>query len=78
MLHKEDRTASVRMSVVLNNEILDSYFRELKCIIDKHKLLDKPETFTMLIKLGFLLTIELLVFYFSKEGTKESSIRDFK
>ena len=26
-----------------NNEALDSYFRELKCIIDDHKLLDKPE-----------------------------------
>ena len=43
MLHKEDHTASVRTSVVLNNEILDSYFRELKCIVDDHKLLDKPE-----------------------------------
>jgi len=33
-----------------NNEALDSYFRELKCIVDKHKLLDKPENiFTMLM-----------------------------
>jgi len=31
------------MSAMQNKEALDSYFRELKCIFDEHKLLNKPE-----------------------------------
>jgi len=42
-LRKGDCTAFVRISAMQNKEALDSYFRELKCIFDEHKLLDKPE-----------------------------------
>ena len=41
-LQKNDCTAAVRMDAMKNQEDLDNYFIELKSILDKNKLGDKP------------------------------------
>jgi len=42
-LCKGDCTAFVQLSAMNNNEALDSYYRELKSILDSYNLHDKPE-----------------------------------
>ena len=46
-LCKRDCTAFVRLSAMSNNEALDSYYRELKSILDGYNLYGKPEKFIM-------------------------------